>query len=121
MRIGWVGFGKCGELLLGNGFPLGMKGEVCGCCMGSAMRAMCCQKVVDRKMTEEQMDMLDLKETLDQLAIANGVRWYGHVLKMDGNSVLRVALNLEVTGKRKRGRLKRPGRSKWRGRQRRLV
>ena len=34
------------------------------------------------------------------------VRWYGHVLRRDDDSVLRVALNLEVTGKRKRGRPK---------------
>ena len=70
------------------------------------MRAMCGQKVVDRKTTEEQMDMLGLKETMDRLATANGVRWYGHVLKRDDDSVLRVALNLEVSGKRKRGRPK---------------
>ena len=52
------------------------------------------------------MDMLGLKETISRLATANGVRWYGHVLRRDDNSVLRVALNLEVSGKRKRGRLK---------------
>ena len=68
------------------------------------VRAMCVQKVVDRKTTEEQMDMLGLKETIDRLATANGVRWYGHVLRRDDDSALRVALNLEVSGKRKRGR-----------------
>ena len=40
------------------------------------VRAMCGQKVVDRKMTEEQMDMLALKETIDQLVTANRVRCY---------------------------------------------
>ena len=65
------------------------------------MRAMCGQKAVDRKMAEELMDMLGLKETIDRLAAANGVRWYGHVLRRDDDSVLRVALDLEVTGKRK--------------------
>ena len=70
------------------------------------VRAMCRQKVVDRKTTEEQMNMLGLKETIDRLATANGVRWYGHVLRRDDDSVLRVALNLEVSGKRKRGRTK---------------
>ena len=50
--------------------------------------------MVDRKTTEEQMDMLGLKETIDRLATANGVRWYGHVLRRDDDSVLRVALNL---------------------------
>ena len=48
--------------------------------------------------------MLGLKETIDQLATANGVRWYGHVLRRDDDSVLRVALNLEVSGKRKGAR-----------------
>ena len=50
--------------------------------------------------------MLGLKETIDRLATANGVKWYGHVLRRDDDSVLRVALNLEVTGKRKRERPK---------------
>ena len=70
------------------------------------MRAMCGQKVVDRKTTEEQMDMLGLKETIDRLATPNGVGWYGHVLRRDDNSVLQVALNPEVSGKRKQGRPK---------------
>ena len=47
--------------------------------------------------------MLGLKETIDQLATASGVRWYGHVLRRDDDSVLRVALDLDVSGKRKRG------------------
>ena len=34
------------------------------------------------------------------------VRWYGHVLQRDDDSVSRVALNLKVSGKRKRGRPK---------------
>ena len=38
------------------------------------VRTTCGQKVVDRKMTEEQMDMLGLKETKDRLATANRVR-----------------------------------------------
>ena len=67
------------------------------------MRAMCGQKVVDRKTTEEQMDMLGLKVTIDRLATANGVRWYGDLLRRNDDSVLRVALDLEVSGKRKRG------------------
>ena len=50
--------------------------------------------------------MLSLKETIDWLATANGVRWYGHVLRRDDNSVLKVALDLEVSGNRKQGQLK---------------
>ena len=64
------------------------------------------QKVVDRKTTEEQMDMLGLKDNIDPLATANEVGWGGHVLRRDDDSVLRVALDLEVNGKRKRGQPK---------------
>ena len=38
-----------------------------------------------------------------QMAKANGVRWYGHVLRRDDGNVLRKALEFEVRGKRKRG------------------
>ena len=127
VKIGLVKFRKCRELLLGNRFPLKTKGKVYRCCVKSAIlhgseiwclkenktailrrteRAMCGQKVVDRKTTEEQMGMLGLKETIDRLATANGVRWCGHALRRDDDSVLKVALDLEVTGKRKRGRPK---------------
>ena len=47
------------------------------------------------------MDRLGLKETINQLATGNAVRWYGHVLRRDNDSVLRVALDLEASGKRK--------------------
>ena len=117
--------------MLGNRFPLKMKGKVYRCCVRSAIlygSETWCLKAILRRAEiamvramcgqEEQMDMLGLKETIDRLATANGVRWYGHVLRRDDNSVLRVALNLEVSGKRKRGR---PGRSRWKRRQRRLV
>ena len=58
-------------------------------------------KVVDRKTTKKQMGMQRLKKIVDGLATANGVRWYRHVLKRDDDSVLRVALDLELSNKRK--------------------
>ena len=101
VRIGWIRFKECGELLFGNRFPLKMKVKVYRSCVISAilygsetwclkenkkailrrteralLRAMCGQKVVDRKTTEEQMDMLGLKGTIDRLATANKVGWY---------------------------------------------
>ena len=45
-------------------------------------------------------------ETVVQMAKASGVRWYGHVLRTDDGHVLRKAFELEVKGKRKRGRSK---------------
>ena len=70
------------------------------------VRAMCSQKVVETKTTEEQTVILRLKETIDRLATVNEVRWYRHVLRMNEDNVLRVALDFEVSGKRKQGRLK---------------
>ena len=86
VKIGWVRFRECGELLLGHRCSLKMKGKVYHCCVRSAIlygseawclkenekailrmeramvRAMCNQKVVGRKTTEEQMDMLGLRK-----------------------------------------------------------
>ena len=50
--------------------------------------------------------MLGLKETVVQMEKANGVRWYGHLLRRDDGHVLRKALEFEVKGKRNRGRPK---------------
>ena len=64
------------------------------------VRAMCGAKLVEKKRTE---DLMVLKETVVQMAKANGVTWYGHVLRRDDRHVLRKALEFEVKGKRKRG------------------
>ena len=56
-----------------------------------------------------------------QMAKANGVRWYGHVLRRDDGHVLRKVLEFEVKGKRKRRRPRRRGRRKWRRTARVLV
>ena len=53
------------------------------------------------------MFMLGLSETVDQLAMASSVRWYGHVLRLEDGYVMRRALDFEVEGQRKKGRLKR--------------
>ena len=50
------------------------------------------------------MFMLGLSETIDQLAMANSVRWYGLVLRREDGHVLRRALDFEVEGQRKKGR-----------------
>ena len=130
-RFGWVKFRECGELLHGKRFSLKTKGRVYRSCVRSAMlygsetwclresemailrrteramvRAMCGVKLMDKKKTVDLMEMLGLKESVDQLAKANGVRWYGHVLRRDGDHALRKALEFNVNEPRKRGRLK---------------
>ena len=53
------------------------------------VRAMCGAKLMEKKRTEDLMEMLGLKETVVQMAKANGVRWYGHVLRWDNGHFLR--------------------------------
>ena len=38
---------------------------------------------MDKKMTYDLMQMLDLNETIEQLAKASSVRWHRHVLIKD--------------------------------------
>ena len=51
------------------------------------------------------MSFLGLKDTLDGLARASGVRWCEHVLRRDNGDVFRRALGFEVVGRRGRVRL----------------
>ena len=64
-------------------------------------RAMCGTRLMGKKRTKDLMEMFGLKETVDQMAKASGVRWYEHVLGRDDGHVLRKALEFEVRGKRK--------------------
>ena len=70
------------------------------------MRAMCGAELMEKKRTEDLMEMLGLTETVVQMAKANEVRWYGHVLRRDDGHVLRKASEFEMKGKRKRERPK---------------
>ena len=50
------------------------------------------------------MFTLDLKETIYQLAMANSVHWYCHLLRREDGNVIRKVLDFEVEGQRKKGR-----------------
>ena len=67
------------------------------------MRAVCEVEMIEKRRSQELMSLLGLKYTLDGLARASGVQWYGHVLRWDNGDVLR-ALDFEVAGRRGRGR-----------------
>ena len=60
-----------------------------------------------QKKSMDLMFFLGLSVTIDQLAMASSVRWYGHVLRREDGHVLRRALDFEVEGQRKKGRPKR--------------
>ena len=43
------------------------------------IRAMCGVKLLDRRNSEELVDMLGIKESLDRMAKASSIQLYGHV------------------------------------------
>ena len=51
--------------------------------------------------------MLGLNKIVYQLDMANSVHWCGHVLTREDGHVMRRALDNEVEGQRRKGRLKR--------------
>ena len=85
------------------------------------VRTMCGAKLMERRRTKDLMEMLGLKETVVQMAKANGVRWYGHVLRRDDGHVLRKALEFEVKQRGSENDRGRHGDRKWRKRVRVLI
>ena len=67
------------------------------------MRAICGIQLKYRKRTTDLMLMLGLIATMDHLAMASSVHWYGHMLRMMDSHVLKRALVLEVKGHIKNG------------------
>ena len=68
------------------------------------IRAMCGDKIIEKRRSQELRSLLSLKDTLDGLTRASGVQWYGDVLRRDNDDAFRRALDFEVAGRRGRGR-----------------
>ena len=45
---------------------------------------MCGVKLLGQRNSEELMDMLGIKESLDRMTKASSMQWYGHVLRKEG-------------------------------------
>ena len=71
------------------------------------VKAMCGVQLNDRKKYMDLIFMLGLNETIDELAMANRLCWYDHVLRREDGKVLRRALDFEVEDEMKKRRLKR--------------
>ena len=71
------------------------------------VKATCEVQLKDRTRSTDLMLMLGLNGTIDQLAMANSVSWYSHVLRREDGHVLRRAFLVEVNCQRKKGRPKR--------------
>ena len=71
------------------------------------VRAIYGVQLKDRKRSTGLMLVLSVNETIDMLAMASSVCWYGHVLRKENAHVLKTPLDLEVDGQRKKVTLKR--------------
>ena len=80
------------------------------------VRAICGVQLKDKKRPTDLIFMQGLCETIDQLAMANCVRWHGHVLMRFDGHMLRRALDFEIEGQGKKGGQRRHGRSRLRKR-----
>ena len=56
------------------------------------IRAMCGVKLLDRRNSEELMGMLGIKKSLDRMTKASSIRWYGHILRKEDETVTIKAL-----------------------------
>ena len=69
--------------------------------------AICEAQLKDRKIANDSILMLDLNTTMDQLFMANSVRCSSNVLRREDGHVLRMALDFEVEGQMRKGRVRR--------------
>ena len=60
--------------------------------------------LIDKKNTKELMEMLGLIGSIEIVANANAMLWYGHVLRREEGSILIEALDFEVGGEREEDR-----------------
>ena len=70
------------------------------------VRKMCGVKLADKKNTKELMERLSLKETIVEVVKRSSLRWMGHVIRRDKDEPVKRVWNLEIAGKRERGRPK---------------
>ena len=70
----------------------------------SMVRAMCGVQLKDRERSMDFIFLLCLNEAIDQLAMANRVYCYVHVLRRKDGHMLRKTLDFEIYGQKKKGR-----------------
>ena len=65
---------------------------------------MCGVRLVDRASTDVIRDRVDVVVKIEDMLIQSCLWWYGHVMPGDINSQIREIMEIEITGKRKKGR-----------------
>ena len=70
------------------------------------LRAMSGVKLIDQKSTTELMQMFGVTVLIERISRASATKSYKNVLRREESNVPKEALNFEVTGRRKMGKLK---------------
>ena len=75
------------------------------------IRMICGVRLADRVLTDVLWDRVNVIVKIEDIIIQSHLRWYGHVMRGDINSKIREVMDLEITGKRKKGRPRKCGKS----------
>ena len=67
------------------------------------IRMMCGVRLVDRVSTDFLRDRMGVVVNIEDMIIQSRLWWYGHVMHGDINSQIREVMEVEKTGKRKKG------------------
>ena len=68
------------------------------------IRMMCGVRLVDRVWTDVLRNRVGVVVKIEDMIIQSRLRWYVHVMRGDINSQIREVIEVELAGKRKKGR-----------------
>ena len=68
------------------------------------IRMMCVVRLIDRMLTDVFRDRVGVVVKIEDLIIQSCLQCYSHVMHGDINSQIREVMDVEITGKRKKGR-----------------
>ena len=68
------------------------------------MRMMCGVRLVDRVSTDVLHDRVGVVVKIEEMIVQSRLRWYGHVMRGDISYQICEVMEVEITGKRKKGR-----------------
>ena len=68
------------------------------------IRTMCGVRLLDRVSTDVLRDRVGVVVKIEDMISQSRLRWYGHVMRGDINSQKREVVEVEITGKKKKGR-----------------
>ena len=129
VRIGWMKFRELSGVLCSRSWSLKMKGRVYKACVRSAMvygsetwalkkedegvlqraeramvRIMCGVRLLERRKSMELLSLLGIEDDILSTVMKSRLRWYGHVRRREPEDGIRKVLDVEVDGRRGKGR-----------------